>query len=39
MQKKLQKIFKHMESEQHSAGKPMSDQSSKGRNQKVPGIQ
>jgi hypothetical protein len=37
-QNKSQKIFKHMETEQHTAEKPMGDQSNKGRNKKVPRI-
>jgi hypothetical protein len=38
-QKKPQKIFKHMETEQHTAEKPVGDQSHKRTNIKVSRIQ
>jgi hypothetical protein len=38
-QKKTQKIFKQMETEQYAAKRPLSNQRNKGRNQKVLRIQ
>jgi subtilisin-like proprotein convertase family protein len=37
-QKKPQKIFKHMETEQHTAERPVGDWRNKERNKKVPRI-
>jgi hypothetical protein len=37
--KKSQKIFKHMDTKEHTAEKPISDRSNKGRNQKIPTTQ